>query len=434
MHMSATRRRTAGITFAIAMVGATLGVVLSPGAARASSEAFPAGFHSQRVIGKLAKGTGGLPNAFAFAPDGRIFVARKTGVVDVYHRGVKHVFLDLTHEVDSAQGRGMLGLALDPHFASNGRVYLMFTYAVRSARPGAKTSVEGKIISIRGRSGDPDAAAPSTRVTLLTGYHSSAPQHADGALRFDHAGHLYAGWGDGTLDKVKKTGLFAQSLDDLRGKIVRIDAKTGVGVRGNPFFDAAHPNTIRSKIYVYGLRNPYRFTVDQQNGTVYVGDVGWTHYDELDAFPAHSANPKRDRNGGWPCYEGSDGHSTPQPSYQTDRLTKAACKKVYPPGHLHGTGVGAHAPLWSYPHNETACIIGGPKYTGGSNYPNKYKGQLFVADWARDTFHTVNPTTGVATSFGSGWGDPLDIQIAPNGNVAYLAQSSQTLREIVYKR
>jgi glucose/arabinose dehydrogenase len=421
------RRGIAGLALATAVVAATVGSALLSNGARAASSALPRGFHTRLVIGRLGEGGGGLANAFAFAPGGRTFVARKTGVVDVYDHGVRHVFLDLSHEVDSAQGRGMLGLAVDPHFASNGRVYLMFTsVAPRPGRPG------GKIISIRGRGDDPDRAALPTRVNLLTGYVSSAPQHADGALRFDRDGNLLAGWGDGTPDKVSRTGLFAQSLDDLRGKIIRINPRTGAGVPGNPWYSAAHPNRVRSKVYIYGLRNPYRFSVDQQNGTVYVGDVGWTRFDELDAFRAKATNALRERNGGWPCYEGSNGRPTPQPSYQTERSTAAACRKVYPPGALGGTGAGANAPLWAYPHVATACIIGGPKYTGRANYPRKYDGLLFVADWARDTFHTVNPTTGAATLFGSGWGSPLDIQLAPDGNVAYLAQTAQSLREIVY--
>jgi glucose/arabinose dehydrogenase len=406
-----------------------IGTVLPATGAAAAS-----GFSTRVVVARLGQGAGGLANAFAFAPGGRIFVARKAGVVDVYDHGTEHVFVDLNSEVNSAQGRGMLGLALDPHFAVNGRVYLQFTTTLHGQADDSRADAGGEIISIRARAGNPDAADLSTRVVLLRGYNSSAPQHADGALRFDGAGNLLAGWGDGTPDGVARTALAAQSLNDLRGKIVRIDPDTGAGVAGNPFYDAAHRDATKSKIYVYGLRNPYRFTVDPQNGTLYVGDVGWTHYDELDAFPVSTTDPVRDRNGGWPCYEGANGHSAAEPSYRHAAATRAACKAVYPPGALGGHGVGAHAPLWAYPHDQTSCIIGGPKYTGTSNYPSRYDGQVFVADWARDTFHTVNPTTGVATALqGSDrWGNPLDIQIAPDGNVAYLAQATNSVREIVY--
>ena len=428
------RRRAAGFALAASLTAAMVAGAVAPTTARASTGSLPKGFHTKVVVGRLGEGSGGIPTAFAYAPGGRVFVTRKTGVVDVYDHGKQHVFIDLSKEVDSSQGRGMLGLALDPHFASNGRVYLMFTTELHSQGSSSKGAAGGEVISIRGQGTDPDRAAPSTRVNLLTGYDSSAPQHADGALRFDPEGNLLAGWGDGALDKVSKTALFAQSLDDLRGKIVRINPRTGAGVPGNPFYNATNPNRVRSKVYVYGLRNPYRFTVDPRNGTVYVGDVGWVRYDELDAFRAHTTNPLRDRNGGWPCYEGANGHPSPQPSYRTAPATAAACKQVYPPGPLGGHGVGAHAPLWAYAHRQTACVIGGPVYTGTANYPKRYDGQVFVADWARDTFHTVDPTTGAATLFGSGLGDALDIQVAPDGNVAYLAQTTNSLRELVYTR
>jgi len=408
---------------ALALLAATTAGVIAPAAVAAAP---PAGFATKVVVNRLGRGVGGIPTAFAIAPDGRIFVARKTGVVDVYDRGVHHVFVDLSSTVNSAQGRGMLGLALDPHFAKNGRVYVMYTSDLHPQHPDSRGNAGGEIISVRAKANDRNAAALSTKVTLLRGYNSSAPQHADGALRFDRSGNLLAGWGDGTADMVSKTALAAQSLDDLRGKIVRIDPRTGAGVPGNPWYQAAKPNSVRSKVYAYGLRNPYRFSVDPQNGTVYVGDVGWARWDELDAFAAGTGDALRTRNGGWPCYEGAATHAAPQPRYRDAAATKAACSRVY--------ANGSRAPLYAYAHGNGACVIAGPKYTGTSNYPARYKGKVFVADWARDSFTTVDPTTGAATAFGSNgtWGNPLDIQIAPDGNVVYLAQTSTSIREITY--
>ena len=406
----------------------------APAVGTSAGAALPAGFGLRAVLTHLNAGVGGIATAFAYAPDGRIFVGRKTGIVDVYDGGVRHVFLDLTTEVNSSQGRGLLGLALDPHFTANGRVYVAFTQSLHPRHPDSRKPAGGEIISIRGIRGDHDTADLTSRVTLLTGYNSSAAQHADGALRFDHAGLLYAGFGDATADAVDTTALHAQDLGDLRGKIVRIDPRTGKGVPGNPYYNASQPGSVRSKVYAFGLRNPYRFTVDQQNGTLYVGDVGWSSFDELDAFVTHAAVPNRDRNGGWPCYEGASGHSAPESRYENAPATRAVCLLLYPPS-LHGTGLGAHAPLYAYAHGTGACIIAGPKYTGTANYPTKYTGKVFIADWARDTFQTVNPVTGGAAAFGTAgsWGQPLDIQIAPDGNVAYLALATNSLREISYR-
>ena len=160
-------RRRVPIPRALALLAAAAGV-LAPAVASASA---PAGFSSKLVVGRLGRGVGGIPTAFAYAPDGRIFVARKTGVVDVYDHGVQHVFLDLTSTVNSAQGRGMLGLALDPHFAQNGRVYVMYTSRARAKHLDSRGHAGGEIISVHARTDDPDAASLSTRVTLLTRRH-----------------------------------------------------------------------------------------------------------------------------------------------------------------------------------------------------------------------------------------------------------------------
>jgi glucose/arabinose dehydrogenase len=412
------------------------GVVISAsvfGAVRRASAAPAIGFTAPVVLAGLESGVGGAATAFAWAPDGRIFVARKKGVVDVYDHGVQHVFVDLRNEVNSAQGRGMLGVAVDPHFATNGLVYMIFTKELDPTHPDSKANAGGEIIRIRGVSGNPDTAALTTRVNLLTGYDSSAPQHADGALRFDRQGNLLAAWGDATADEVSLQAFTSQSLDDLRGKIIRINPSTGAGVAGNPWYTAAQPQSVHSKIYAYGFRNPYRFSVDPDNGTLYVGDVGLTAWEELDAYPAQTRNPARDRNGGWPCYEGGEGRSVHQPLYDALPSARQLCEGLYPPSQ-GGTGIGVLPPLYAYPHGSSACITVGPKYDGTAHYPAAYIGKVFVADWSRDSFQTVDPVSGAAIPFGRAgtWGQPVDIQIAPDGNIVYLAYATGQLREIRY--
>ena len=110
----------------VALSSMTFGFSVA-GGVPSGSTAIATGFSSPAVLTGLEAGAGGAATAFAWAPDGRVFVARKKGVVDVYDHGAQHVFVDLRSEVNSAQGRGMLGLAVDPHFATNGWVYVMFT-------------------------------------------------------------------------------------------------------------------------------------------------------------------------------------------------------------------------------------------------------------------------------------------------------------------
>jgi glucose/arabinose dehydrogenase len=399
----------------------------------------PVGFTASLVLGGLHDGIGGLPTAFAYAPDGRIFIARKTGVVDVYDGGVQHVFWDLRDAVNTIQSRGLLGLALDPAFASNHRVYLMFTQELDPAHPDQDGPAGGEIVSVTQQAANPDAVDLASRVTLLTGYQSISREHTVGALRFDAAGHLLASFGDATdLGVNDGAALATLDLGDLRGKVIRIDPATGLGVPGNPYFDAGNPGAVRSKVFARGFRNPYRFSIDPDNGTVYVGDVGWNTWEMLNAFPATFANADRDRSAGWPCYEGGNGVALPQPDFEFAPATQAACQAVYSPDQ-GGTGPGVSAPLYGYRHDDPggengSAITAGPKYVGTSNYPAQYVGRLFVADYARDRFQTVDPTTGAATDFGvpGGWGNPVDVGIAPDGNVAYLAIGTAELREIVY--
>jgi glucose/arabinose dehydrogenase len=399
----------------------------------------PPGFTSSLVLGNLQSGLGGLAVGFAYARDGRIFIARKTGVIDVWDNGVQHVWVDMRNEVNSVGARGMLGLVLDPAFSTNHRVFLMFTQELDPANPDSTETAGGEIISLRQQAANPDAADLSTRVTLLSGYPSTSTEHTIGDLHFDAAGMLLASTGDGAdLGVLQGQAMVSEDLNDLRGKILRIDPNSGLGVPGNPYFDAGLPDSVRSKVFARGFRNPYRFSIDPDNGTVYVGNVGWNTWEMLNAFPTTFTNPDKDRNGGWPCYEGGNGVALPQPLYEFAPATQAACEAIYSPAE-GGTGPGESAPLYGYRHDAPggengSAITAGPKYVGTSNYPAQYVGQLFIGDYARDRFQNVDPTTGVATDFGipGNWGNPVDIQIAPDGNVAYLAISTGELREIVF--
>jgi glucose/arabinose dehydrogenase len=399
----------------------------------------PPGFTSSLVLSGLDAGVGANPVAFAYAPDGRVYIARKSGVIDVWDAGVRHTFFDIRDEVNSAQSRGMLAVAVDPAYATNKRVFAIFTQELDPANPDQSGPAGGEIISVRAQTAHPDVGDPATRVTLLSGYQSVEREHTVGGLRFDAAGHLLATFGDAKDPGVDDGGaLQAMNLDDLRGKLVRLDRNTGAGVPGNPYFDPANPTSVRSRVYARGLRNAYRFTVDPDNGTLYVGDVGWNTWEMLNAFPVATSNPDKDRNAGWPCYEGGNGVALPQPDFQYAPASQSACAAVYPPSE-GGTGIGVADPLYGYRHDDPggengSAITAGPKYTGTSNYPAQYVDKLFIGDYARDRFQTVDPVTGAASDFGTpgDWGNPVDIQIAPDGNVAYLGIRSAELREIVY--
>ncbi len=445
-RLSARAGRRVFSAWVLALVGALVAALAGPisssaadtGATPAAGIQPPSGFAIQTVQSGLDAGPGGKPTQFAYAPDGRIFVARKTGILNVWDNGVQHIYADLRTEVNSYQSRGFIGMALDPNYAANGRVYLLFTQELDTANPDSPEPAGGELISLTHAAGDPDSADPASRITLMTGFDSQATLHSVAGLRFGNDGSLFVGLGDGNGNGVGAgTSIKAQDLTQLNGKILRIDKTTGNGVPSNPYYNANNPGSVKSRVFAWGFRNPFRFTVDPSNGTLYVGDVGWNTWEMFQVFPLTTNNPQVDRNAGWPCYEGGDGVSLVQPDYASSPLTSATCHAIYTPSE-GGTGPGALAPLYAYLHSDPggdygSAIAGGPRYLGTSNYPSSYVGKVFIGDYARSRLQTVDLTTGDATDFGTAgtWANPVDLQIAPDGNVAFLAFTLGELDEIV---
>ena len=209
-------------------------VVTASAQPAAAATGAPEGFVASLVLGKLDKvGAGGLPVGFAYAPDGRIFIARKTGVIDVWSGGVRKVFLDIQDEVNSRTGRGLLGIAIDPDYATNHRIFALFTQELDPAHPDQDTPSGGKIISIRAKAGTPDVADPATRVTLLSGYQSIEREHSVGGLRFDAAGNLLATFGDAKLPGIDEgQALVALNLDEVLEQKVAFLVASGEQARG----------------------------------------------------------------------------------------------------------------------------------------------------------------------------------------------------------
>lgn len=378
-----------------------------------------------------------IPTAFAYAPDGRIFVTEKGGRVKLVSGGVAKTFIDLSAETNEFHDRGMLGIALDPAFEQNGFVYL-FLVAELNSPPDSDLPAEGKVIRLTASAGDPDLADPSSQITLLSGFDNHSFTHSGGCLRFDADGRLLASFGDGSSPLyVDPRALETYDLDTLTGKIVRIDPATGEGVADNPYFDPGDPASTRSKVLARGLRNPFRFGIDPDSGDLYVAEVGWTAWEEINRVPLFWSDPEIDLNFGWPCYEGGKGVSLVQPDYAADPMTGVACQAIYPPS-AGGSGAGSAPALHAYNHADPggeggSAVIAGVFYVGGGSYPPEYLERFFFGDFARDRIQTLT-RDGQVADFGTpgDWGSPVDIQLSPSGNVAYLGISDHQLHEIVF--
>jgi glucose/arabinose dehydrogenase len=119
-------------------------------------------------------------------------------------------------------------------------------------------------------------------------------------VHFGPDGYLYLTNDDGTsYNFVDPRAVRVQDIDNLSGKLLRVDPITGAGVPGNPFYEPNDPNSNQSKVFYSGLRNAYRFTFDPVTGLPVVGDVGWTRWEEINTGPAGS-------NFGWPYLEGGE--------------------------------------------------------------------------------------------------------------------------------
>ena len=121
--------------------------------------------------------------------------------------------------------------------------------------------------------------------------------HAIGDLHFGPDGYLYLSNGDGTsYNFVDPRSVRVQDVNNLSGKVLRIDPITGEGIADNPFYDG-DPDSNQSKVFYYGLRNPFRFTFDPVTELPVIGDVGWTTWEEINTGEPGS-------NFGWPYLEG----------------------------------------------------------------------------------------------------------------------------------
>ena len=275
----------------------------------------PAGFQVGLEASGFVK-----PTAFAFAPDGRWFVADKDGRVWVVNPpGVinadgttQKVLLDIRNEVNSNSDRGLNGIALDKNFATNGLLYLLYVYELQPSTPDQGGPMVSRLTRV--------TVTPSNTVspeTVVLGTYSAGPcptadnavdcipadfyWHTIGTVRSDPTdGTLWLGSGDTTPDRVDPQAYRTLDEHSFAGKLIHID-RNGKGLPGHPFCPADTDLThVCTKIYAMGFRNPFRFTLREGKGPI-VGDVGASGYEELDLV-------EPGKNYGWPCYEGPVRH------------------------------------------------------------------------------------------------------------------------------
>jgi glucose/arabinose dehydrogenase len=275
------------------------------------------------------------PTQLTFAPDGsgRVYITEQPGLIvvaDAHGQLAPQPFLDIHHLVLAGGERGLLSVAFDPQYHSNG--FFFITY----------TNLAGNTVLARYHvSQEPLRADPASATVLLV-IPQLGGEHKSGQLMFGPDGYLYMSVGDGGLGAGAVNG---QNLDTLLGKILRLDVEHASGGRAyaipatNPF--VGDPGA-RGEIWDYGLRNAWRFSFDRATGDLYIGAVGGSLYEAVDLAP-HASHGGI--NFGWDAYEG-------------DLCERAHCSL---PDFVR--------PIVTYPHQGGLCAVMGGYVYRGARYP-----------------------------------------------------------------
>jgi glucose/arabinose dehydrogenase len=330
----------------------------------------PTGFAETTVTNQLLP----RPTAMAFAPDGRLFVTDQDGRVAVIKNGTLLSTPFLSLNVDGRGERGLLGIAFDPQFTTNRWVYVYYTTPASPHNRISRVTASGDV-----------AVTGSEQVIFELPPLTAAQNHNGGAIHFGPDGKLYVGVGDNA------TSSNSQTLSTTKGKMLRIN-KDGTIPTDNPFYATATGQN--RAIWALGLRNPFTFAWQPGPGRMFINDVGQGAFEEIDDGIAGS-------NYGWPDTEGP----TNDPRFRT--------------------------PLFAYAHGNTAttgcAITGGTFYNPStSQFPASYVGDYFFADFCNGWIRKRDSVDGTATTFASSVRSAIDIDIAADGSLYYLARLGGT--------
>ena len=297
---------------------------------------------------------------------GRLFVVEQAGRILVVDGGVvlSAPFLDISAAVDSTGNeQGLLGLAFHPNFSKNGLFFVNYTYDP-GAGPDRTRIARYEVSATNSNQGDLSSAFK------ILDFAQNGSNHNGGDIHFGRDGYLYISVGDGGGSR--DPDALAQNLGSLHGSMLRIDIDGGSPYAvpaGNPFLgvDGAAP-----EIWSYGLRNPWRFSVDRLNGDLFIGDVGQGSREEVNYQPASSEGGE---NYGWSCMEG-------------DLVVNFnPCN-----------GSPLTAPILVYGHNPECSVTGGYLYRGNIG---GLHGRYVFADFCSGRIWVAEPDNGswVATEW-----------------------------------
>ncbi len=398
------------------------------------------------------------PMELAALPDGNVLFVERRGNLKRYNFATQSTDIVGTIPVYSEQEDGLLGLALDPNFAQNNQIYLMYS------PPGA----EAKQHVSRFTFGNATLDLSSEEIILEIPTQRDQCCHSGGSLEFDAAGNLYISTGDDTNpfesdgyapidERSGRSAWDAQrtsaNTQDLRGKILRITPQmdgTYSIPEGNLFADST---VGRPEIYVMGCRNPFRISIDQQTGYLYWGDVGpdaGISSNLRGPMGLDEVNQAREAGFfGWPYFIGAN---EAYRDYEFATSTFGQLFDVQNPQNTSVNNTGSQslppaqeALIW-YPYSSSSTFpllgeggrnaMAGPIYYSDdfldaeTRFPRYYDGKLFIYDWMRGwimavtldengDYYSMEPFLPNMT-----FTRPMDMVIGPDGDMFLLEYGS----------
>lgn len=311
-----------------------------------------------------------LPIDLKHCGDDRLFVADRAGRIRVINAdGTLRVtpFLNITFKISSTGGEeGFLGMAFSPDYKISGKFYVDYTANISGH---LTTVVEEYKVS----AADSNVADPSSALTILTQLQPFS-NHNGGNLMFGRDGYLYINLGDGGSggDPFRN----GQNKNTFLAKILRIDVSNSSVAQpytvpsSNPFFSDTTTG-IKKEIWAYGVRNPFRSSIDRITGDLWIADVGQSAHEEIDYQPA---NDSGGRDYGWNIMEGNFCYNP-----------AVGCNRT-----------GLSLPLYDYPHTVGFSIIGG--YVFRSVQSKSLFGTYIFADYVSRWIDGIRQSTGVLSA------------------------------------
>ena len=296
----------------------------------------------------LFKAVPGTNRNVVLEKDGMIYIFDNSPSVES-----RETYLDITSVVRSGDELGLLGLAFAPDYEQSGHVFIHYNAEGQGTNRCSQSGLCSVISRFtRNASGvlDPNSGVPFLRVPQPFGNHNG------GSIEFGEGNELYIAIGDGGSGNDPDN--HSQNRTNMLGKILRIDVSGDSYTipPGNPFVGLGNEsdglpgegNPIRQEIWAYGLRNPFRFSIDKTDNTLWIGDVGQDAFEEVNRVPNYSDNTGL--NFGWRVFEGNERRD---PNNSTDSNV-AQLRELTPP-------------LLAVERRDARSLIGGIVYRGSEH-------------------------------------------------------------------